>query len=242
MSTEEQRDPMTEEIALTVMQCVFVWESDGVPAEQIEEMSEELTEHLLAAARDGQPVEAVVGGDVGTFANEWGAPHRPPDRWRRQVTQTATCAIAGMPLMLLVQHLRYRSLNFPLDARKTGKHILRAIWVAAFAEMTVRARLREEKPGTTLESPAWKEPAISIGASTLPYAALLGINVLVKGSDRSALFEWSWKSTLLATAASAVFAAQLWKKRRRSPGLQLGDLERKVERRLQSYAEPGEGA
>ena len=55
------------------MECVFRWESDRIPVEKIAEMRVELMEHLLDAVRGGRPVEAVVGNNIGAFADEWGA-------------------------------------------------------------------------------------------------------------------------------------------------------------------------
>lgn len=244
MSTESQRERIDgeqkEEIALIVMECVFRWEADGIPAEQIKEMSGELTEHLIDALRNGRPVEVVVGSNVGAFADEWGAPYRPPNRWRKQLTETAAYTFAGMPLLMVVQHLRYKSLDFPIDIRKTGKQILRASWVAAFTELAVRARLRDEKPGTTLESPVWKDPVVSVVATTIPYLAMLGVNFLIKGGDRSAFSEWSWKSTLIGAAIGVALLSKPWETiNTQSSRPRLGDLEREIDRRIGEHQAPG---
>ena len=51
--------------------CTRVWEASGVPAQTIADMRSELHAHLDAAARAGKPVDAVVGTDLNSFAEEW---------------------------------------------------------------------------------------------------------------------------------------------------------------------------
>ncbi len=53
--------------------CTRVWEASGVPAQTIADMRSELHAHLDAAARAGKPVDAVVGTDLDSFAEEWAA-------------------------------------------------------------------------------------------------------------------------------------------------------------------------
>ena len=53
--------------------CTRVWETSGVPAQTIADMRSELHAHLDAAARAGKPVDAVVGADLNSFAEEWAA-------------------------------------------------------------------------------------------------------------------------------------------------------------------------
>ena len=53
--------------------CTRVWEASGVPAQTIADMRSELHAHLDAAARAGKPVDAVVGTDLNSFAEEWAA-------------------------------------------------------------------------------------------------------------------------------------------------------------------------
>lgn len=234
MNIEEYRDRM----AMVVMECTFVWRSDGVPAEKRREMRRELIEHLLDAAHDGRPVESVVGDDVEAFAAEWGAPHRPPNLRRRRILESATYTFAGMPLYLAAQHFRHRSSSFPLDIRMFGKSALRALGVAAFLEIALRARLRAEKPGTTLAGPIWRDPATSFAATALPYAALLGVNFLINGGRRSALKQWSWKATLLTATVGATLIYRRRKTHKAElSGMRLSDVRRELESRLRDLDE-----
>jgi len=50
--------------------CTRVWEASGVPAQTIADMRSELHAHLDAAARAGKPVDAVVGTDLNSFAED----------------------------------------------------------------------------------------------------------------------------------------------------------------------------
>lgn len=56
--------------------CVRYWQSTGVPAETVAEMSAELQSHLAAANEAGKPVDSVVGTDLNAFAEEWAAIYR----------------------------------------------------------------------------------------------------------------------------------------------------------------------
>ena len=70
--------------------CVRYWESTGVPGDAVAEMRAELQTHLDAARAAGKEVDAVVGTDLNTFAEEWAAIYRgapktaqPDDRGSR---------------------------------------------------------------------------------------------------------------------------------------------------------------
>lgn len=53
--------------------CTRVWGARDVPPQAIADMRSELHAHLDSAARAGKPVDAVVGTDLNSFAEEWAA-------------------------------------------------------------------------------------------------------------------------------------------------------------------------
>ncbi|PLS86395.1 MAG: hypothetical protein CYG60_07470 [Actinobacteria bacterium] len=73
MRVKDQREKAKEALDL----CEMHWIATDVPVEKIEEMRDELYEHLQEAIHDGKPVEAVVGTDPIAFAEDLAAPVRP---------------------------------------------------------------------------------------------------------------------------------------------------------------------
>lgn len=72
------------DITRVVADCERYWSKTGVPRQAVSEMRLELEQHLAEAAADGRSVEAVLGGDVASFAEAWAAEYRtaqPPGRW-----------------------------------------------------------------------------------------------------------------------------------------------------------------
>jgi membrane protein implicated in regulation of membrane protease activity len=74
---------MTElSIESTVAECARYWRDTGVAADQVTEMSNELTDHLAEATSAGQTVDSVVGADLTSFAEEWASTYRNPVKAR----------------------------------------------------------------------------------------------------------------------------------------------------------------
>jgi len=71
-------------ITRIVTDCVRYWRETGVSAGVINEMRDQLTEHLRAASGAGTPMERVVGRDLAEFAESWAAEYRgraPRETW-----------------------------------------------------------------------------------------------------------------------------------------------------------------
>ncbi|WP_243123482.1 hypothetical protein [Thermaerobacter sp. FW80] len=72
------KNPVTE----AVDSCIVYWVAAGLPRAQIDQMAAELRAHLEQAVAAGKSVEAVIGGDVARFAEEWWRPGRHQPRWQ----------------------------------------------------------------------------------------------------------------------------------------------------------------
>jgi hypothetical protein len=68
----------TPEAERVMRTCERYWKRTGVPRDRIAEMRAELETHLHEAAREGRPVDSVVGPDVTAFAEGWAREFRPP--------------------------------------------------------------------------------------------------------------------------------------------------------------------
>ena len=66
-------------------ECEALWAVSSIPQRRAREMRAELARHVREAARDGKPVEAVVGEDVTIFSLEWARENGPPRSLKGQV-------------------------------------------------------------------------------------------------------------------------------------------------------------
>lgn len=60
-----------EDILDVLAQCELHWHVRRIPDQKVDEMRDELHQHLREAARDGKPVETVVGEDVAACRDYW---------------------------------------------------------------------------------------------------------------------------------------------------------------------------
>ncbi|MGI9604336.1 MAG: NfeD family protein [Acidimicrobiales bacterium] len=105
----------------TLEDCVRYWASTGVPASAVDEMRQELDEHLRAIEADGRQVDAVVGADVSGFAESWAAERRGVVTEERSVDNNnepqdaslrRTMVLSGIGIVALVLALIF----IPVDA------------------------------------------------------------------------------------------------------------------------------
>lgn len=217
-----------DEAALAVMECEAVWRTQKIPAPRRSEMREELTGHLVVVLEEGGTVNVVVRPDAGSFASEWGGPHRPTNLAWLEALDGLKYSLLGAVVTLGVGHLRHRSPAFPYDARRVGGKIVRSALMGAAVEAVVRVRAREQAPGLRFDRPLWKDTSARVAGVVAPWMALLLVNAGL-GSGRAALSEWSWRSTTVVLAASAFL---LWRVRDDDePGL-YGEVLEDLERRL----------
>lgn len=65
------------EVERLVDACARYWTETGVPRRTVREMRLELAQHLNEAAAEGRQPAAVIGQDIGEFAEAWATEHRP---------------------------------------------------------------------------------------------------------------------------------------------------------------------
>ena len=178
-----------ERIARTVYECELYWVRTGVPRREINDMLSELERHLREAAEDGKPIEAVVGGDVKTFAESWAEENRPPRELGKRLLIFANYLAISIPIFATFTHLWYRTLSFGVDL-----WMLLPVWTLAFAAsmnllptLTVLEHLR----------PRWKRHLALVGLSSVTVLVPVGIIALAFGSRNATLFDWSWSATLV---------------------------------------------
>ena len=194
MNYEDQQ----EQAELVVIECEGYWRASGISPRKIEEMKEELGNHLQEALLDGKPVEFVIGDDTFVFAEEWGRPHVPQQSPVAHAVEQVAFVFTGIAFAGAASHLRRRSYDVPFDLRKMSSGIVRGHVVAFTTNFSMRQYVRRSGLTEELEELSWNRLFIYSGAITVGYAVLLGINLVAKDGDYSAFSEWSWKSTAIA--------------------------------------------
>jgi len=74
-----------EDIVDVLAQCGFPWLVRRIPEQRVDEMRDELHQHLREATGEGKPVESVVGHDVLAFAESWARVDR--SSWPRRAAR-----------------------------------------------------------------------------------------------------------------------------------------------------------
>ncbi|MFK0238948.1 hypothetical protein [Streptomyces vinaceus] len=91
---------MTLTVETATHQARRTWRHLGVEEDTAEEMAEELSADLLAAASDGRSVADYIGGDIETLATSW-AVERGLLSPHRRLKETAAAAVKGAALPAL---------------------------------------------------------------------------------------------------------------------------------------------
>ncbi|WP_029423415.1 hypothetical protein [Alicyclobacillus macrosporangiidus] len=94
--------------------CIVYWVLKGLPRRRIDEMAAELRHHLTVAVQDGKSLEAVVGRDLGAFAEEWARATGEPTNMRDVLTRWGTILSTGLVVVLLEAIVVARSLTVPI--------------------------------------------------------------------------------------------------------------------------------
>lgn len=114
------KNPVTE----AVDSCIVYWVAAGLPRAQIDQMAAELRAHLEHAVAAGKSVEAVIGGDVARFAEEWGrAVGRHQPRWQALVLAAQIVAAAVFITLLPAVWVQ------PVVAVEAA-HLVQVLWMA----------------------------------------------------------------------------------------------------------------
>lgn len=128
---------MTDRAAIDAItaDCERYWRGAGIKRRVAAEMRAELEQHLVEAAADGRPLEAVVGADTAAFAVEWAAATRgdePLPTWD-EVFRNRSRAFRWSDLAILVLVAGTTAVVFATrgegDAMDT--EVWRWIWVGA---------------------------------------------------------------------------------------------------------------
>lgn len=90
----------------TLALCKHRWEQLGLPADDIDEMLDELRAHLDDAAADGREPAQVLGPRPEEFIREWALARSP--RWQRQARRAGMSLVVAVVLLLLA-HLLQRT-------------------------------------------------------------------------------------------------------------------------------------
>ncbi|WPD18436.1 hypothetical protein [Thermaerobacter composti] len=114
------KNPVTE----AVDSCIVYWVAAGLPRAQIDQMAAELRAHLEQAVAAGKSVEAVIGGDVARFAEEWWrAVGRHQPRWQALVLAAQIVAAAVFITLLPAVWVH------PVVAVEAA-HLVQVLWMA----------------------------------------------------------------------------------------------------------------
>ena len=199
MKVKDQQEKAKEALDL----CEMHWIATDVPIEKIEEMRDELYEHLQEAIRDSKPVGAVVGTDPIAVAEELAAPVRPRKSLKWKVLGLVTPQAGYAVFLLLIGHLWYWSLDFPVTPL-TYAFALGAMLFSSLhfgMKMPMSTSLRFDGP------PLW-QAFIIVGIAMLAAATIAGINLAVNVGDAAPLAHWSWLATLIVTVVAYVLPSR----------------------------------
>ena len=182
-------------IGETLGACIFLWRMRDVPDARIEEMEEELGDHLREAVENGRSVESVVGEDLDAFAEEWAKEARSERSilgWALEIG--ATLAI-GVVLTAIVYHLFTWSLTFDVVA-----------WLSVPVMLGLYPRFYFRTGGVAAHNPrnSWWVALVRALALQPVFVGPFFISWAVTGERNAVLFEWNWLYTLAALVAAVV--------------------------------------
>ncbi|MDP9458464.1 MAG: hypothetical protein M3Q60_22400 [Actinomycetota bacterium] len=199
MRVKDQREKAKEALDL----CEMHWIATDVPVEKIEEMRDELYEHLQEAIHDGKPVEAVVGTDPIAFAEDLAAPVRPRKSPKWKVLGLVTPQIGYAVFLMLLGHLWYWSLDFPV----TPLMYAFALIAMLFSSLDFGMRM-PMATSLRFDGPPVQQAVIIVGITISAAAAIVGVNLAVNFGDAGPLSHWSWPATLIVAVAAFFLPAR----------------------------------
>lgn len=192
MRIEDQQEKVKEALDM----CEIHWVVTEVPVEKIEEMRDELWEHLHEAVRDGKTVESVIGDNPVFFAEEWAAPIRPSKPFLWKISGWVAVGFSYAAFLLVAGHVGHWSLAFAVTP---------FLYMNAVALMLVSALAFGMGPpmsaGLRFEGSAFTKALLIAAVTVLTAAAVIGINVAVNlalhAGSAPLLHHWSWPATLI---------------------------------------------
>ena len=182
-------------IGETLMTCVFHWRMRDVPDARIEEMEEELGDHLREAVENGRSVESVVGDDTVAFAEEWAKEARSERSFLGWALEIGWALVFGVVFTATVYHLFTRSLTFEVEASLSLPVVL-ILWSVVVFRTGGAASYDPGNPWWV----AWVRAFILLPVFLGPFF----ISWVVTGERDAVLFEWHWLYTLTALVAAVV--------------------------------------
>ena len=199
MRVKDQREKAKEALDL----CEMHWITTDVPVEKIEEMRDELYEHLQEAISDGKLVEAVVGPDPIAFAEELASPVRPRKSLKWKVLGLVTPQTGYAVLLLLLGHLWYWSLDFPV----TPLMYAFALGAMLFSSLDFGMRM-PMATSLRFDGPPLQQAVIIVGIAMSAAVVIVGINVAVNFGDAAPLSHWSWPAPLIVAVIAFVLPSR----------------------------------
>lgn len=156
-----------------IADCQRYWIDTHVPRAIVDEMTTELATHLADATAEGKEPAAVVGADLGAFAEAWASEHRPSPRGRATWNDIINSRKRGrVDLLLAAATIGIVVVAIVLAPKEDGMDVSvwRWIWLGLTLVMAV---------GEMLTAGFFLIPfAVGAGAATL--LAFAGVNVPVQ--------------------------------------------------------------
>lgn len=193
---DERRSSADEDhIAGTVMTCIAHWRMRDVPDDRIEDMREELEDHLREVSDRGGTVESVVGDDTTAFAEEWAREARSERSFLGWTLEVGDALAFNVVLVATAYHLITWSLTFEVVAALSVMVLVLA-WFAVDLRISGLAKKDGKRFG-------WKSFFKGLALMPLFWGPFL-VAWAVTGERGAELFEWHWTYTLAALGIQIV--------------------------------------
>lgn len=125
-----------KDIVDVLARCELHWGVSRTPEPRVEEMREELHQHLHEAVRDGKPVESVVDDDVLAFAESWAREDRPSWPMYRRVAWFGHLTLVMMSVVVTLMHPVPWDLAVPVGWSEAALLLLTAGVAWGLSELT----------------------------------------------------------------------------------------------------------
>jgi hypothetical protein len=181
MRSEDQQ----RRIEGTIEECSVFWTLSGIPRAEVDEMEEELREHLGAAASDGKPVEAVVGDAPRAFAASWAEENRPARPLAARLAGWLLTSSTAAAAVFAAHHLFDWTPIFPVHWQDLALILL--------AATVARLYLSPQLVTRWLFAGRWGYTAAGILVAACVVTAAVALTLAPEGPP---LLRWPWYATL----------------------------------------------
>lgn len=178
-----------EDIVDVLAQCEAHWLVNRIPEARVDEMRDELHQHLREATRDGKTVESVVGDDVLMFAESWVQESRPAWPMYRRVAWFGDLFATMVAVFAVLMHLLWWDLAVPVRWSEAALLLVTG-GICGVSAARVRGL-----------GSAWQASwPVVIAASLLIAGAAWGLSELTTGQRNGVVLVWPWYWTAAAAA------------------------------------------